>query len=153
MSKGEYMDVKENIGNENGNNADVGISKEELPVVEIQQEFKEIVPKINEGSAQGQAVSVSDGDSFEFEEFEIGLGQESVLLNEGISDIASYTELVLINEKMDDILGYLENENMSIWEKPLEKYNTQESLGLILLFVLLAVVIFKIVGGIIRCEI
>lgn len=61
-------------------------------------------------------------------------------------------ELQLNNEKIEELKTYQEERDMTIFEKELSKYTTTEGLLFTLLLFVIAFGIFKITGGIIRCE-
>lgn len=61
-------------------------------------------------------------------------------------------QLIDANANLEIIIENQEQESMTIWEKPLSDYNVLEGIGLITLFIIIGVVIFKIVGGIITCS-
>lgn len=65
---------------------------------------------------------------------------------------AIHEELVMVNEKLDAIVQIKDNDSLPIWEKQLADYSTGEALGLLTLFLLVGIVIFKLIGGIIRCS-
>lgn len=61
-------------------------------------------------------------------------------------------ELIKANGNLEIIIECKETEALSLWEKPLSEYNTMEGIGLVTLVTVIAVVIFKVIGGIITCS-
>lgn len=60
--------------------------------------------------------------------------------------------LVSLNELVYEAVEMQQVQQQNIWEKPLEKYNTQESIQTTLLIVIVGVIIFKMIGGIVTCK-
>lgn len=114
---------------------------EEVETVQNGEETTEVSETVTQGddfSQSGEILeTVSDGDS--------------ILYDEQFADIIE--ELVYQREQMDSLQAYLEAKDMTIFEKPLEKYTVTEGLLLITFFAVLFALIMKIIGGIITCKV
>ena len=77
---------------------------------------------------------------------------ENNLPDDSIMEEEILEQLIITNEKLDIVIEHQEQECMTIWEKPLSDYTVLEGIGLITLFIIIGVVIFKLIGGIIRCS-
>lgn len=77
---------------------------------------------------------------------------ENNLPDDSILEEEILQQLIITNEKLDIVIEHQEQECMTIWEKPLSDYTVLEGIGLITLFIIIGVVIFKLIGGIIRCS-
>lgn len=86
----------------------------------------------SEEEAESLAGTVSDGDS------------------ETLSLILE--ELQLHTEKIENLQTCQEEKDLSLFEKQLSKYTATEGLLLIVVLILTAEMIFKKIGGILRCE-
>ena len=58
-------------------------------------------------------------------------------------------QLELQNLALEQITAIMEESKQTIWEKPIEDYTPTEGILLIMMFLMLGVIIFKLVGGII----
>lgn len=70
------------------------------------------------------------------------------------SDYSSrFDEIVLLLENQNEqIHSMQETESQTLWNKPIEEYTPTEGLLLIMMFIMLFVVIYELVGGIIICK-
>lgn len=131
--------------NEKMENLEVTSSEEvEQTTEEINSDLNEIISEevveTNEESvSESETETVSDGDA--------AIPYYDSALS---SDILE--ELIKANGNLEIIVECKETEALSLWEKPLSEYNTMEGIGLVTLLTVIAVVIFKVIGGIITCS-
>lgn len=92
------------------------------------------------------------GDQAEYSE-EIGQQLPVALYDNTQNSEKIINQLISLNQLTNEALEYQQIQQMSIWEKPLDKYTTGESLSVITLIIIVGVIIFKLIGGIIQCKI
>lgn len=92
------------------------------------------------------------GDAAEYQE-EIGEQLPVAMYDNSQNSEEIINQLISLNQLTNEALEYQQIQQMSIWEKPLDKYTTDESLSVITLIVIVGVIIFKLIGGIIQCKI
>lgn len=102
----------------------------------------------NETESQEENV----GDSAEYQE-EIGEQLPVAMYDNTQNSEEIINQLISLNQLTNEALEYQQIQQMSIWEKPLDKYTTGESLSVITLIIIVGVIIFKLIGGIIQCKI
>lgn len=100
---------------------------------------EEVEETTEESVSEPEMDSVSDGDA--------AIPYYDSVLTSDILD-----ELIKANGNLEIIIECKETEALSLWEKPLSEYNTMEGIGLVTLLTVIAVVIFKVIGGIITCS-
>lgn len=81
-----------------------------------------------------------------------GLQPEETLERNQEATTLPAEELEFLTEKVEEMHTYLAERDMSIFEKPLSKWTTTEGLLLLVVLILTAELIFKKIGGILRCE-
>lgn len=113
------------------------IENEFVETGEAAEEVSETVEQSYNDGESGEILTVSDGDS--------------AVYDERLADIVE--ELIYQREQMDSLQAYIEAKDMTIFDKPLEKYTVTEGLLLLTFFVVLFAVIMKIIGGIITCKV
>ena len=84
-----------------------------------------------------------------FEEVENG---DSAASSVGDYD-ARFDEIILLLEEQNEQIYFMqEMESQTIWTKPIEEYSPTEGILLIIMFMMLFVIIYELVGGIIICK-
>lgn len=128
----------------NENNEDVmeAISGEYSPILSEEgypqdgQSFNQGDTEAKQGNDENME-SVSQGDAVLLE-----LSQDDDILE----------ELKSINSRLETMEESQYQSNIGIFEKELDNYNTMEGMLLIIMLFIIAFFIFKLVGGIIKCE-
>lgn len=111
-------------------------------------EFIEMDPPEEESGIE-EYDSVSDGDAIAPVYQLIPVNEAAdPQLQELIEQMNTITRLMEAQEALS--VDYQQRESMSIWEKPLEQYTVMESVTTLMFFMALVVVIFGMVGGIIK---
>lgn len=100
---------------------------------------EEVEETTEESVSESETETVSDGDA--------AIPYYDSALSSDILD-----ELIKANGNLEIIVECKESESLSLWEKPLQEYNVMEGIGLVTLLTVIAVVIFKAIGGIIKCS-
>lgn len=128
----ESGDATENIGEEIGTGT---------------EETGEEYPEVSETFEQGDEIGADGEDIESVSNVDSDLTEYDARLDDIIE------ELVYQREQMDSFQAYIESKDLTLFEKPLEKYTVQEGISLLIFFLLLFVVLFKLVGGIITCKV
>lgn len=79
---------------------------------------------------------------------ENGIENEEDVVIENTLSIDIYNELVTANENLVNIETIIAEPPLTIWDKPIDDYTPTEGILLIIMFILLARLIFDFVGGI-----
>lgn len=113
--------------------------------MEIDELLDEYITSIEadpaEESEAQELISVSSGDS-------VSSGNSLMELSETMD----YSELVFLLQEQNELLTTSqETQALSIWEKPLGEYTVTESLLLLLVLCAFGIVIYKFLGGIMKC--
>lgn len=118
------------------------LNEEELQPMEGTEDVGEgtEVEGTTEENGNGELGSVPGGDSVDN-----NLNEE--LLQELLAEVGE------IKAILPELVEYEEKENMMLWEKPLSDYTVVEGISLITMFMLLGVIIFVMVGRIVKCKI
>lgn len=122
--------------------------------IEVPGEVSDGIEEGTEAAEENNEVSeeIEYGDEEGFEEDVISdTSGDYVAYDKQLDDIIN--ELIYQHEQIDSFQAYIEEKDMSIFEKPLEKYTVTEGLLLLTFFVVVFAVIMKLIGGIITCKV
>lgn len=121
----------------------------------------EVLDEVPEGIDEGAEAAEENNEVSEEIEFGDEEGIEEDVVSDTSGDYVAYdeqlndiiNELITQNEKLESLQAYVEEKDMTLFEKPLDKYTVTEGLLLLTFFVVVFAVIMKLIGGVITCKV